>query len=87
MKNFEALWHELSEKAVSRPEGSKSVAALESGSAEIAKKILEEAGEVFAAALHEGDQALAIEISQLLYWTQLLAISKGIQLEDIYREL
>ena len=43
----------------------------------LGKKILEEAGEVWLAAEHEGDDALAGEISQLLYWTQVLMISRG----------
>ena len=45
MKSFESLWAELSEKAVSRPEGSGTVEALDSGVHAIGKKILEEAGE------------------------------------------
>ena len=30
---------------------------------------------------------LAGEISQLLYWTQVLMISRGIDLNDVYRKL
>ena len=51
------------------------------------KKVLEEAGEVWLAAEHEGDEALADEISQLLYWTQVLMISRGLSLDDVYRKL
>lgn len=58
MKSFEELWAELSQKAVDRPEGSGTVAALDAGIHTIGKKILEEAGEVWLAAEHESDEAL-----------------------------
>ena len=64
MKSFDSLWAELAEKAISRPEGSATVAALDGGIHSIGKKILEEAGEVWLAAEHESDAALAEEISQ-----------------------
>ena len=51
MKTFESLWAELSEKAVSRPEGSGTVKALDAGVHAIGKKILEEAGDWFSCAL------------------------------------
>jgi len=57
MKTFESLWAELSEKALQRPDGSGTVAALDAGVHEIGKKILEEAGEVWLAAEHESDEA------------------------------
>lgn len=53
----------------------------------LGKKILEEAGEVWLAAEHESDDALAEEISQLLYWAQVLMIARGLTLDDVYRKL
>ena len=87
MKSFEELWAELSQKAVDRPEGSGTVAALEAGIHAIGKKILEEAGEVWLAAEHESDEALAEEISQLLYHLQTLMLARGLTLNDIYKFL
>ncbi|AHC25654.1 MULTISPECIES: phosphoribosyl-ATP diphosphatase [Actinomycetes] len=87
VKTFEALFAELSEKAKTRPAGSGTVAALDSGVHGLGKKILEEAGEVWLAAEHESDAALAEEISQLLYWTQVLMLSRGLKLDDVYRNL
>ena len=87
MKSFDSLWTELSEKALSRPEGSGTVAALDAGIHAIGKKILEEAGEVWLAAEHEADQALAEEISQLIYHLQTLMLARGLTPEDIYRYL
>jgi phosphoribosyl-ATP pyrophosphohydrolase len=87
MKSFEELWAELSQKAVERPEGSETVAALDAGIHAIGKKILEEAGEVWLAAEHESDEALAEEISQLLYHLQTLMLARGLTLNDIYKFL
>jgi phosphoribosyl-ATP pyrophosphohydrolase len=87
MKSFDALWIELQDKAVSRPEGSATVAALDAGVHSIGKKILEEAGEVWLAAEHESDEALAEEISQLLYHLQTLMIARGITPDNVYKYL
>ncbi len=87
MKTFEALWSELSEIALTRPQGSGTVAALDAGIHSIGKKIIEEAGEVWLAAEHEGNEALAEEISQLLYHLQTLMIARGLTLDDIYKHL
>jgi phosphoribosyl-ATP pyrophosphohydrolase len=87
VKTFDALFAELSEKARTRPAGSGTVAALERGVHGLGKKILEEAGEVWLAAEHQGNDDLAEEISQLLYWTQVLMIARNISLDDVYRKL
>jgi len=42
---------------------------------------------MYATVEHEPDDALAGEISQLLYWTQVLMIARGLSLDDIYRKL
>jgi phosphoribosyl-ATP pyrophosphohydrolase len=87
MKTFESLWAELSEVALTRPEGSGTVDALDAGIHSIGKKILEEAGEVWLAAEHESDDALAEEISQLIYHLQTLMLARGISINDIYKFL
>lgn len=87
MKSFDELWVELSVKAIERPEGSGTVAALDAGVHSIGKKILEEAGEVWLAAEHESDEALAEEISQLIYHVQTLMLARGLSVNDIYKFL
>ena len=87
VKTFDALFAELSEKARTRPADSGTVAALDGGVHGLGKKILEEAGEVWLAAEHQSDDELAEEISQLLYWTQVLMIARNISLDDVYRKL
>jgi phosphoribosyl-ATP pyrophosphohydrolase len=87
MKSFDELWTELQEKATTRPVGSSTVEALDAGIHAIGKKIIEEAGEVWIAAEHESDEALALEISQLLYRLQVLMLARGISPQDIYKVL
>ncbi|MGC5166288.1 phosphoribosyl-ATP diphosphatase [Luteimicrobium sp. DT211] len=87
MKTFDALFAELTEKAAARPEGSGTVAELDSGVHAIGKKIVEEAAEVWMAAEHETLDDAALEISQLLYHLQVLMVAKGLTLEDVYRHL
>ena len=87
MKSFDSLFAELSEKSLSRPAGSKTVAELDAGVHAIGKKIVEEAAEVWMAAEHEGTVRTAEEISQLLYHLQVLMIARGISLNDVNQHL
>jgi phosphoribosyl-ATP pyrophosphohydrolase len=87
VKSFDALFEELSAKAVARPEGSRTVAELDAGVHAIGKKIVEEAAEVWMAAEYQSDAETAEEISQLLYHLQVLMIAKGLTLEDVSRHL
>ena len=87
MKSFDQLWAELADKALSRPEGSGTVSRLDAGVHNIGKKIIEEAGEVWLAAEHESDEALAQEISQLIYHLQTMMLARGLTPEDIYKFL
>jgi len=87
MKTFDQLWEELAAKVSSGASDSATVVAVNSGVHSIGKKILEEAGEVWLAAEHEGDEALSEEISQLIYHLQTLMLARGLQPEDIYRYL
>ena len=87
MKTFDDLFAELSEKALTRPDGSGTVAALDAGVHAQGKKLLEEAGEVWLAAEHEADDQLSEEISQLLYRIQVVMLGRGLGLEDVYKFL
>lgn len=87
MKTFESLWNELENIALTRPQGSATVKALDAGVHSIGKKIIEEAGEVWMAAEHEDNEALAVEISQLIYHLQTLMLARGLSLQDIYKNL
>ena len=87
MKTFEELWVELSEKASTRPAGSGTTKLLDGGVHAIGKKLVEEAAESWMAAEHEGKDATALEISQLLYHAQVMMLAAGLTLDDVYTHL
>lgn len=86
-KTFEELFSQLTRRRDCRPEGSSTVAELDAGVHAIGKKIVEEAAEVWLAAEHESDAALALEISQLLYHLQVMMLARGLDLDDVYAQL
>ena len=87
MKSFDELWVELSQKAIDRPTDSSTVAALDAGVHSIGKKIIEEAAEVWMAAEYESDEDLALEISQLIYYLQVMMLAREIEMDAVYQEL
>jgi len=87
VKTFDDLFAELSDKALTRPEGSGTVRELDAGVHAIGKKIVEEAAEVWMAAEYQSDDETAEEISQLLYHLQVLMLAKGLSPADVYRHL
>ena len=87
MKDFDALFAELSRKAVERPADSGSVALWDAGVHSIGKKIVEEAAEVWMAAEYQSDAETAEEISQLIYHLQVLMVAQGLSPEDVWRHL
>ena len=87
VKDFEGLFAELHAKAARREPGSGTVALLDQGVHAIGKKLVEEAAESWMAAEHEGKDATALEISQLLYHAQVLMLASGLTLDDVYAHL
>jgi len=87
MKRFEELFTELRAKVARQDPASGTVQELAKGRHFIGKKILEEAGEVWLAAEHEGKDRTAEEIAQLLYHLQVMMIDCGLELEDVYEYL
>ena len=87
MKTFEELWRELGEIARTRPAGSNTSELLSGGVHSIGKKIIEEAAEVWMAAEYESDEDLALEISQLIYYLQVMMLAREIEMDAVYQEL
>ncbi|HEV2086800.1 MAG TPA: phosphoribosyl-ATP diphosphatase [Cryptosporangiaceae bacterium] len=87
MKTFDSLFAELSAKVAAGAAGSGTVAAVEAGVHAVGKKVVEEAAEVWMAAEHESPARAAEEISQLLYQVQVLMLTRGLSLEDVYAHL
>jgi phosphoribosyl-ATP pyrophosphohydrolase len=87
MKTFEQLFDELAEKIRTQDPNSGSVKLFNKGKHAIGKKIMEEAGETWMAAEHEGREQAAEEISQLIYHLQVMMLACDLKPEDIYRYL
>ena len=86
-KSFEQLYAELSQKISTGDTESGSVRLVQAGTHAIGKKIVEEAAEVWMAAEYQGKEALALEISQLIYHVQLLMHTHELSMEDVYKNL
>jgi len=87
MKSFDQLFAELADKVGSQASGSSTVAAVDAGVHSIGKKLVEEAAESWMAAVHESDERVAEELSQLLYHAQVLMLARGLTLDDVYAHL
>jgi len=84
-------FEEMCELAVRRkqemPEGSYTTKLFQGGAHAIGKKLVEEAAESWMAARYESREALAEELSQVLYYVACMMAEKDISLEDVYRTL
>ena len=87
MKTFDQLFEELEAKVSDGTPSSGTVRLVREGKHAIGKKILEEAGEVWLAAEHEGKERTAEEISQLLYHLEAMMLTCEGSLEDVYNHL
>ena len=80
----------LHQRAEDRPEGSYTTKLLDGGAEKIGAKILEEAGELVAAAEESGERGrshFVYEAGDLLYHTMVLLAWKGVDLREIADEL
>ena len=69
------------------PAGSGTTALFEKGVHAIGKKLVEEAAESWMAARYEGNEALALELSQVLYYVACMMAESGLSTEDVYAKL
>lgn len=83
MKSFDSLYQELLEIDATRPVESRTATLLEGGVHAIGKKLVEEAAEVWMAAEHESDEQVALEVSQLLYYAQLMLVARKIPMSRV----
>ena len=87
MKTFDELFAELSAKVADSDPSSGTVQAVRDGVHAAGKKVVEEASEAWMAAEHETNERTAEEISQLLYRVQVLMLTRGLTLDDVYAHL
>jgi phosphoribosyl-ATP pyrophosphohydrolase len=69
------------------PEGSGTAALLAQGPHAIGKKLVEEAAEAWMAARYESREALAGELSQVLYYVACMMAAADLTLDEVYRTL
>ena len=87
MKTFDSLFAELAGKVAADDPSSGTVRAVQDGVHAAGKKVVEEASEAWMAAEHESGDRTAEEISQLLYRVQVLMLTRGLTLDDVYAHL
>lgn len=69
------------------PPGKSTTALFDGGPHTIGKKLVEEAAESWMAARYEGDDDLALELSQVLYYVACMMAEKGITMDEVYARL
>jgi phosphoribosyl-ATP pyrophosphohydrolase len=87
VKSFDELFTELSGKVAAGDPASGTVTAVRDGVHAAGKKVVEEAAESWMAAEFEDAGRTAEEISQLLYRVQVLMLTRGLSLDDVYAHL
>lgn len=80
---FDKLFDELNERRNADPSKSYTAKLLQAGTEKINSKIMEEAQELCEAGLEDDNEHTASEIQDLLYHAFVLAVQKGISLDDI----
>ncbi|GHV13764.1 phosphoribosyl-ATP pyrophosphatase [Fibrobacterales bacterium] len=69
------------------PEGKSTTELFKKGSHGIGKKLVEEAAESWQAARFEGQDALSLELSQVLYYVACMMAENKLELKDVYAKL
>jgi phosphoribosyl-ATP pyrophosphohydrolase/phosphoribosyl-AMP cyclohydrolase len=72
------LWRRISERALTRPEGSYVARMLDAGLAKCAQKLGEEGVEAALAAVHETDERLVSEVADLWFASYLVLAARGL---------
>lgn len=84
---FEELFSTIKSRKTASPESSYTAQLFQKGAAKISQKVGEEGTEVVVAALAQNNERLVEEISDLAYHVLVLMAYKGIEIEDILKEL
>lgn len=69
------------------PESKSTTALFKTGAHGIGKKLVEEAAESWMAARFEGKDALALELSQVLYYVACMMAELGVTNDEVYKHL
>ena len=85
--NFEEIYALAKSRKAEMPPGKSTTALFEKGAHGIGKKLVEEAAESWMAARFESRDALALELSQVLYYVACMMAEKDMALEEVYAKL
>ena len=81
------LWRKVSERALERPEGSYVAHLLGAGPTACAQKVGEEGVEAAIAGASESDERLISEIADLWFASFVLLAARGLDVDDVEKEL
>jgi phosphoribosyl-ATP pyrophosphohydrolase len=84
---LDELYKRVLEKTAVQPATSQTARFLASGPDGVGRKLLEEAAESWMAAKFEDRDALALEISQVLYFAVCLLVIREVELEEVLGRL
>lgn len=84
---FEDLFNTIKSRKDASAESSYTASLFQNGISKISQKVGEEGTEVVVAALSQSDERLVEELSDLAYHVLVLMAYKGIEIEDILKEL
>jgi len=84
---FEEIYALVKDRKEKMPEGKSTTELFKKGSHGIGKKLVEEAAESWMAAKYESKDALALELSQTLYYVACMMAENELSLEDVYSRI
>ncbi|MBM3942270.1 MAG: bifunctional phosphoribosyl-AMP cyclohydrolase/phosphoribosyl-ATP diphosphatase HisIE [SAR202 cluster bacterium] len=84
---LDELFALIKDRQQARPEGSYTTRLFNEGTARIAQKVIEEAGETAIAAVQADKESLPKEVADLLYHTLVLLAASGMTPQEVWQEL
>ncbi len=84
---MEQLFATIEQRKAAKPQGSYVAGLLDEGTGQVAKKVVEEAGETMLAAVGETDQRLIEETADLWFHSLILLSSRGLSPQQVWEEL
>ena len=85
--SIDGLYNLISDRNVTRPEGSYTTYLFEKGREKILKKIGEECTEVVIGAMKGSREETVYELADLCYHAMVLMVAEGIEMDDVRQEL
>ena len=84
---FDEICEVTKSRRLEMPPGKSTTALFEKGAHAIGKKLVEEAAESWMAARYEGKDAVALELSQVLYYVACMMAEMGVTKEEVFGKL